>query len=158
MTENNQKLLELWKRIEDARLQCHYAHRAVRKINQDSAGIPSPDGNYAFRQTLRAEVLAQKNHLHALEEYYAALVPEDQQPADEKAERSQTHAENAITPREREVLKLIASGRSSKQIAEELGMAFRTAVAHRYHLYRKLKIHTNVELTRAAMRRGLIEL
>ena len=37
-------------------------------------------------------------------------------------------------------------------------MAFRTAVCHRYRLYRKLNVRTNVELTRAALRMGLIEL
>jgi two-component system, NarL family, response regulator FusR len=65
---------------------------------------------------------------------------------------------NRITPREREVLALIASGKSSKQIAAQFGIAFRSVVAHRYHLGQKLKAHKTVDLTKAALRMGLIEL
>ena len=59
-----------------------------------------------------------------------------------------------LSPREREVLRLIAAGKSSREIAAELGIAFKTVVVHRHKLYRKLKIHKSVDLVRAAM--GLV--
>lgn len=62
-----------------------------------------------------------------------------------------------ITEREREVLKLIASGKSSKEIAEDLGIAFRTVITHRWHLQQKLDAHSVATLTRVAIRMGLIE-
>jgi DNA-binding CsgD family transcriptional regulator len=62
-----------------------------------------------------------------------------------------------ITVREREVLKCIAAGKTTKQIAEELGIAFKTAVAHRSHIMMKLDVHNTADLTRAAIRMGLIE-
>ena len=61
-----------------------------------------------------------------------------------------------LTAREREVLMLIASGKSTKEVASILGMALPTAVTHRYHLQQKLKARNTAELTRAAVRLGLI--
>ena len=68
------------------------------------------------------------------------------------------HTADCITPRERQVLALIAAGKSSKLIAYELGISFRTAISHRYRLQTKLKAHNTADLTRAAMRMGLVEL
>jgi DNA-binding NarL/FixJ family response regulator len=62
-----------------------------------------------------------------------------------------------LTPREREVLALIASGQSSKQIAFTLGIGFKTVVCHRYRVQTKLKARNTADLTRAAIRMGLIE-
>ena len=66
--------------------------------------------------------------------------------------------EPSLTGREREVLTLIASGKSTKEIATILGMALPTAVTHRYHLQQKLDARNTAELTRAAVRLGLINL
>ncbi|MGH7675381.1 MAG: response regulator [Gemmatimonadales bacterium] len=60
-----------------------------------------------------------------------------------------------LTPREREVLVLIASGRTNKQIAAELGISPRTVETHRESLMRKLRIRTVAGLTRFAIDAGL---
>ncbi len=152
----------LWKRVEDARLKWKSAHQRVKAVHEDSASIPPADGSYADVHSLQAQLVAVENYLHALQEFKAELAgaAESGPLEEEKAGSSSKHTNGheSITPREREVLALIAAGKSSKQIAAQLGIAFRTAVCHRYHLYRKLGVHTNVELTRAAMRMGLIEL
>jgi DNA-binding CsgD family transcriptional regulator len=62
-----------------------------------------------------------------------------------------------LTAREKEVLVLIASGLSSKQIAHTLHIAFRTVLAHRAHIMAKLNVHGVDELTRSAIQIGLIE-
>lgn len=64
---------------------------------------------------------------------------------------------NGLTPREREVLKHIASGLTSKEIADKLGIAFRTVVCHRYRIQAKLGHANTAGLTRAAIRMHLIE-
>ena len=115
----------------------------------------APDGFYAFQQALRAETAALSKYLDALREFQAAL---PSPPVSKQESGAEIREEDRLTPRERQVLTLIASGKSSKQIAAELGMAFRTAVCHRYRLYRKLRVHTSVELTRAALRMGLVDL
>jgi two-component system response regulator NreC len=62
-----------------------------------------------------------------------------------------------LTTREREVLQLVAEGKSTKKIAEILGIAQKTAESHRSHLMVKLGIHQIAGLVRYAVRRGLVQ-
>ncbi|MGH3003796.1 MAG: response regulator [Gaiellaceae bacterium] len=62
-----------------------------------------------------------------------------------------------LTPRELEVLKLIAEAYSSKEIAKELWITVNTVEHHRHNILEKLEMRDRVELTRYAIRRGLIE-
>ena len=62
-----------------------------------------------------------------------------------------------LTPREQEVLKLIAEAHTNKQIAEILHLAEKTVESHRANLLRKLGMRDRVELVRYAIRRGLTE-
>lgn len=64
--------------------------------------------------------------------------------------------EEHLTPREFDVLKLIARGESSKQVAQTLGITFRTARSHRSNLMEKLGMHETSALVRYAIRTGLI--
>ncbi len=63
-----------------------------------------------------------------------------------------------LTPREREVLQLVAEGKSTKEIADILGISSKTAESHRMHIKGKLKIHETAGLVRYAIKCGLIEL
>jgi DNA-binding NarL/FixJ family response regulator len=62
-----------------------------------------------------------------------------------------------LTPRELEVLKLIAEGHNSKEIATTLVLSIKTVESHRANLLHKLGMRDRVDLTRYAIRRGLIE-
>ncbi|MBY8871402.1 response regulator transcription factor [Micromonospora sp. PLK6-60] len=62
-----------------------------------------------------------------------------------------------ITDREEEVLKLVAEGNSSKQIAELLFLSVKTVERHRSNILQKLGLRDRLELTRYAIRAGLIE-
>jgi len=62
-----------------------------------------------------------------------------------------------LSPREVEVLQLIAEGKANKQIAAELGISTKTVEKHRDHLMRKLDIHDTAGLTRYAIEAGVIE-
>jgi DNA-binding NarL/FixJ family response regulator len=64
---------------------------------------------------------------------------------------------SVLTPREVEIVKLIAEGYSSKQIAELLVISVKTVDRHRANILDKLGMRDRVELTRYAIRRGLIE-
>jgi DNA-binding NarL/FixJ family response regulator len=63
-----------------------------------------------------------------------------------------------LTPRQREVLQLIAEGHSTKEIAKELGISPKTAEAYRTELMKELDIHDIAGLTRYAIRMGVVSL
>ena len=62
-----------------------------------------------------------------------------------------------LTPREREVLQLVAEGHSSREIAEVLSVSVKTVETHRANLMDKLGLHSVAELTQYAVRRGVID-
>jgi DNA-binding NarL/FixJ family response regulator len=61
-----------------------------------------------------------------------------------------------LTPREREVLQLVAEGYTNREIGGRLGVAAKTVDVHRCNVMRKLDLHTAQALTRFALRRGII--
>jgi DNA-binding NarL/FixJ family response regulator len=61
-----------------------------------------------------------------------------------------------LTERERQVLKLVAEGRSNKEVAAALDISVKTAMTHREHVMKKLGLHNRTDLTRFAIRRGVI--
>jgi DNA-binding NarL/FixJ family response regulator len=72
-------------------------------------------------------------------------------------ERGAEEQPDILTPRELEVLKLIAEAHTSKEIAEELVISVKTVERHRQNILDKLGLRDRVELTRYAIRRGLIQ-
>lgn len=63
-----------------------------------------------------------------------------------------------LSPRERDVARLIATGRSNKEVAAALGITPKTAETHRTRIMRKLELHSVVDLVHYAIRHGLIEI
>jgi DNA-binding NarL/FixJ family response regulator len=63
---------------------------------------------------------------------------------------------DALTPRQREILQLAAEGHSSKEIAQRLGLSFKTVEAHRAQLMHRLGLHDLAGLVRFAVRVGLV--
>jgi len=64
----------------------------------------------------------------------------------------------SLTPRQREVLQLLAEGRSAKEIATSLGISARTVEFHKYQMMETLGLHSNAELIHFAIKNGLVEL
>jgi DNA-binding NarL/FixJ family response regulator len=62
-----------------------------------------------------------------------------------------------LTAREREIIQLIAEGRSSKEVADALGISVKTAETHRANLMRKLQLHSVSELVHYAIRNEIVE-
>ena len=75
----------------------------------------------------------------------------------EMAPQKPTIQNSPLTARETEVVRLIAEGLTTKEIADRLGIAFKTAVCHRSHVANKLGTSKTALLTRYAIRVGLIE-
>jgi two-component system response regulator NreC len=79
-------------------------------------------------------------------------------PAILDAYRSKSGAsENPLSGRERQVLQLVGEGKSTKDVALQLGISVKTAESHRARLMKKLGIHETAGLVRYAVRHGLIQ-
>ena len=63
----------------------------------------------------------------------------------------------SLTPRQREVLQLLAEGRAAKQIATSLSISARTVEFHKYQMMETLDLHTNADLIHFALKNGLVE-
>jgi two-component system, NarL family, response regulator NreC len=85
------------------------------------------------------------------------LSPEISQAVVEAYQNDEHVFRDPLTPRERQVLQLIAEGHSSKQIAAVLNISVNTAETHRNRILEKLDIHEVAGLVRYAIRRGLIQ-
>ena len=72
-------------------------------------------------------------------------------------ERGRNEDEEDLTPREQEIVKLVAEAHTTRQIAEILHLSEKTVENHRGNAMRKLGMRDRVELVRYAIRRGLIE-
>jgi DNA-binding NarL/FixJ family response regulator len=63
---------------------------------------------------------------------------------------------SVLTPREREVIQLLAEGKTTKEVATVLNLSVKTAETHRTNLMRKLDLHSVVDLTLYAVRNGIV--
>ena len=75
----------------------------------------------------------------------------------ERARRNQRLPEHILTPREEEIVKLIAEGHSSREIANTLFISAKTVDRHRANILQKLGMRDRLELTKYAIRAGLVE-
>jgi DNA-binding NarL/FixJ family response regulator len=71
---------------------------------------------------------------------------------------SQPLAKAVLTPREREVIQLLAEGKTSKEVAVALKLSVKTAETHRTNLMRKLDLHSVADLTLYAIRNGIVQI
>jgi two-component system, NarL family, response regulator NreC len=96
----------------------------------------------AIRQVSRGQVYLSPGVSGAVMEAYNS-----------KSEKSK----NPLTLRERQVLQLIAEGKSTKDVASLLGISVKTAESHRTRLMQKLDIHETASLVRYAVRHGIVQ-
>ena len=68
-----------------------------------------------------------------------------------------SNAKSCRTDREKQVLKLVAEGKTNKEIAEILTISVKTAMAHRANIADKLGIHNRAELIKFALQRGIVQ-
>jgi Response regulator containing a CheY-like receiver domain and an HTH DNA-binding domain len=75
-----------------------------------------------------------------------------------RVERGEESSFDTLSDREREVLKLIAEGRTNREIAELLFLSVKTVQTHRGNLMHKLGLHDRTEVVKYALRKGIIGL
>ena len=77
--------------------------------------------------------------------------PHNDRQADQKLSRASTRLSDQLSARQRVIIKLIANGKTSAQIAQELHISYQTVLSHRRNIARKLNLHSVAELTRFAI-------
>ncbi len=82
------------------------------------------------------------------------IVPDLQALAESNENQSRP---NALTPREQEVARLLAEGRTVREVSNELALSVKTVEAHKLNLMRKLDIHNRASLVEYAVQKGLVQ-
>ena len=150
--ETTARLLKRWPNIRVLILSMHQneeyvrqalRHGAVAYLLKDAAPL---ELELALNAVLRGETyLSPAVSKGVVQDYVQRLRGDDQ-------------ASEALSPRQREVLQLIAEGQSTKEIARRLDLSVKTVDTHRSQLMKQLDIHEVAGLVRYAMRTGLVSL
>ena len=124
----------------------------MKMLEWGASGYLPKESAFKELSTAIKAVLSGKTYLSPV--IAGIVVDNAMRPSTQKASR--TTAE--LTPREREVLQLLAEGRSTKQVAAQLNVAVKTVETHRRQIMKKLDIHSIAELTKWAVREGITSL
>lgn len=134
---------------------------AVKTMHSVAPGLSLADSNNVVEDAFSELQRARRQHLLFLVQ--SAIETDVTSPDVDSAARPKhvgggTHdAEllNRLTARERQIVKLVAEGKRTKEIAHSLGISPKTVVTHRAHIMDKLRIHESTSLVRFAIRAGL---
>ena len=144
------RLIKAWPSIRVLILSMHqnaeYVRQALRQgavayLLKDAAPM---ELEWALAAVLRGETYLSPAVSKGVVSDYVHRLRSEEQPAD------------ALTPRQREVLQLIAEGQSTKEIARRLDLSVKTVETHRTQLMKQLDIHEVAGLVRYAIREGLV--
>ena len=112
---------------------------------------------YLVKDSAASELLAAVRSLHAGRGYFGPQAARTLAEQLQHPERTLDDPYGRLTPREREVLHLIAEGLTTKEIARRLDISTKTAENHRGHVLEKLDVRNTAELVRYALRKGLVD-
>jgi two-component system, NarL family, invasion response regulator UvrY len=130
-------------------LSFHPEHRfAVRALKAGASG-------YLTKESATEELVQAVRKVAAGGKYVSAALAE--QLATELEDGSGTPPHETLSDREFQVMCLFASGKKSNEIAEQLSVSVSTVNTYRMRVLEKMKMHSNVELSRYAIEHGLIE-
>jgi DNA-binding NarL/FixJ family response regulator len=125
-------------------------HTVSRMLDAGAAGYVPKDS--AFEEITEAVKSVMQNNYYLGAGLASEVVRHNQSP------NALPAGNPRLTPREREVLQLIAEGSKTTRIAETLGVSVKTVESHRKNIMRKLDLHTVAQLTKYALREGLTTL
>jgi len=136
-------------------LSMHYTEEIAREILRTGAR------GYVLKSDANAELLTAVNRVRRGEQYFtgvlAASMAETFAQAKNEDSDDPVIAGTPLTPREAEIIQLLAQGKSNKQTAAVLGVSTRTVESHRNHVMRKMEFESFSDLVRFAVRKNLVE-
>ena len=134
----------------------------VLSMHSDEAyvlrALKSGARGYLVKESAEADLMTAVRTVHAGKAFFSpsvsALLVEDY--VRQMQDRGVEDSYELLSPREREVLQLIAEGRSNKDIAQSLGVSVYTVETHRGNILQKLNLHSVPEIILYAVRKGVI--
>ncbi len=113
---------------------------------------------YVLKTDAASELVQAVEALHRNKTFFTSKMPQVFLDAREKP--AKTNAQDQalrLTPRQREIVQLLAEGKNSREIAAMLGTTFKTVETHRANIMRRLECHSVTDLVRYAIRNDLIQ-
>ncbi len=126
------------------------ASYAVRALHSGALG-------YVIKDTDFSEILQAVRNAFEGKRYLSSVIADEVLEMLLSSESDKSGSLESLTPREREVLQLIAEGNTNAVIAKKLTLSVRTVEAHRARIMAKLRINSQAALVRFAVQQGLVE-
>ena len=121
-----------------------------------AAALDAGAAGYLLKRSAASELTVALAEVLAGRTYITSLIPADKIEALLRASRSGRPFEQDLTSRQREVLQLVAEGRTSKEIAAILHISVKTVEFHKAGIMERLGLRTTAELTRYALEHGIV--
>ncbi len=119
--------------------------------------LRSGASGYLLKDTPAPHLLQALRNVHAGERAFSPRILRQLQEDGVGRKSSRLRPDRTtLTPREREVMKLLAEGRTVRQAAGQLGVSAKTVEAHKFNLMRKLDIHNKAQLVTVAIRKKIV--
>jgi two-component system response regulator NreC len=147
--EATRKIVSEFPNIKVIALSMHSGRRTVEEMIKAGA-VGYVLKNSAFEELTAALKCVQENKAYISPSVAAIVLEKVAHPDDQTGSPA-----SVLSPREREVLQLLAEGYSAKQISEMLHMGTNTVQTHRRNIMEKLDIHSVAQLTKFAIREGI---
>jgi DNA-binding NarL/FixJ family response regulator len=129
-----------------------------RDVNFARSALEAGASGFVLKHSASAELVAAIRAALAGQTYLTPRLAGEVLEAMKSAPERTGGAFDALTPRQREILQLLAEGRSVKEIAASLSISVRTVESHKYQMMDALDLHTIAELTHLAIKHGLVDL
>ncbi len=135
-------------------LTIHYSEQVVREV------LAAGARGFLLKSDAGRDLLAAVEALQNRRTFFTSKVAQMMldgylRPGDN---RNAGAPQQVLTPREREVIQLVAEGKTTKEIATTLSLSVKTAETHRTNLMRKLDLHSIADLTLYAVRNGIVQI
>ncbi|WP_447969211.1 response regulator [Nitrospira sp. M1] len=114
---------------------------------------------YVVKQSAASELILAIREVLDGRTYYSPSIADDsskQSLSSTISERRHSSDLEQLTPRQREILQLVAEGRSNKEIAATLSLSLKTVEFHKHRMMRRLNLHTTAELTKLAITHRIV--
>jgi DNA-binding NarL/FixJ family response regulator len=152
--EATRKICKILPKTEILILSVHYSDQLVREI------VDAGAHGYILKSDTHRDLLIAVEALANRRTFFtsgAAQILIDEFRNQGSATKSSVLTRKALSAREREIVQLLAEGKSSKEVAVTLGISVKTAETHRANIMRKLEMHSVSELVRYAVKYNMIE-